>query len=177
MFMRLRRLITGSRGSEIAEAALVFPIAFLILLSIYWFGRAFNIYATINHAARQGVRYAVAQKCGSCSNTAPSVANIASQVGAALLAAHLDPGLVTPGATPRVACTGGAASCNLSAVPPQINYCTNVQLVTPPLPASGAPPCGVSIDFQYPYQMFLPGTSLNQKAYKLSAHVQMRTEQ
>ena len=51
---RLKRIIAETGGSEIAEAALVIPIFFLVLLGIYWFGRAFNTYATINHAAREG---------------------------------------------------------------------------------------------------------------------------
>ena len=55
----LRKILTGSVGSEIAEAALVIPIFFMIMLGIYWFGRAFNTYATINHAAREGARVAV----------------------------------------------------------------------------------------------------------------------
>jgi hypothetical protein len=179
MITRLRRLTAGTHGSEIAEAALVLPIAFLILLSIYWFGRAFNVYATINHAARQGARYAVAQKCGSCGNQQPLAADVANQVSLALQAAHLDPASVVPGPLTRVACPGQTMVCS-SSTSPAINYCTGVQLVPPPLAlpsASGVPPCGVSIDFQYPYQMFLLGTSLNQAPYKLSAHVQMRIEQ
>ena len=57
--VRLKKLATGTTGSEIAEAALVLPIFFLIMLGIYWFGRAFNTYATINHAAREGARVGV----------------------------------------------------------------------------------------------------------------------
>jgi len=179
MMTRLKRLLAGARGSEIAEAALVFPIAFLILLSIYWFGRAFNVYATINHAAREGARYAVSQSCASCGNAPPSVTDVAKQVKQALQAAHLDPSSVTPGTTVHTACPGQTMTCTTPASP-QIKYCTNVQLVPPPLnlpAASGTPPCGVSIDFRYPYQMFLPGTSLNKKQFQLSAHVQMRAEQ
>jgi len=59
--VRLKKIATGTTGSEIAEAALVLPIFFLIMLGIYWFGRAFNTYATINHAAREGARVGVAQ--------------------------------------------------------------------------------------------------------------------
>ena len=51
---RLKKIASGSTGSEIAEAALVLPIFFMLMLGIYWFGRAFNVYATINHAAREG---------------------------------------------------------------------------------------------------------------------------
>ena len=60
--LRLKKIATGTTGSEIAEAALVLPIFFLIMLGIYWFGRAFNTYATINHAAREGAT------CGRCAD-------------------------------------------------------------------------------------------------------------
>ena len=62
----LRKIITGTIGSEIAEAALVLPIFFMIMLGIYWFGRAFNTYATINHAAREGARLGTVQGCAMC---------------------------------------------------------------------------------------------------------------
>src|SRR5271166_4397951 len=103
--IRLKKLASGTRGSEIAEAALVIPIFFMILLGIYWFGRAFNVYATINHAAREGARFGTAQTCATCgglpgcggsANCSPSANQIARQVGQALQAAHLDPGQVQP---------------------------------------------------------------------------------
>src|SRR5580698_11227050 len=62
-----KHLLSANVGSEVAEAALVLPLVFMMLLGIYWFGRAFNIYATINHAAQQGVRAGVAQTCATCS--------------------------------------------------------------------------------------------------------------
>jgi len=46
------------RGTEIAEAALVLPLVFMLLLGIIWFGRAFDIYSTLSHAAREGARVA-----------------------------------------------------------------------------------------------------------------------
>ena len=45
--------IERDSGQEIAEAALVLPILFLILLAIFWFGRAFNIASTIERAAKR----------------------------------------------------------------------------------------------------------------------------
>ena len=42
---------------------------------------------------------------------------------------------------------------------------------------SGTPACGTTVDFQYPYQMVLPFTSISNQAFKLPAHVQMRSEQ
>ncbi|MBV9573844.1 MAG: pilus assembly protein, partial [Acidobacteriales bacterium] len=41
-------------GQEIAEAALVLPMLFLLFLGIFWVARAYNIYATVTQAARAG---------------------------------------------------------------------------------------------------------------------------
>ena len=181
MNVRTNKLLAGAGGAEIAEAALVLPIAFMVLLGIYWFGRAFNVYATINHAAREGARYAVAQQCASCGNAPPTVANIALQVGQAMQASGLDPNLAITDSVTHPACGGGNATCTVASGSgePPISYCTNVQLVpTAQLPAgSGGPACGVAIDFEYPFQLSLPYTSLGAQPVNLTAHVQMRTEQ
>ena len=44
----LRKLGRETCGAEIAEAAAVLPLMFLILLGIFWFGQAFSIYGTID---------------------------------------------------------------------------------------------------------------------------------
>src|SRR5271167_4371229 len=95
---RLKKIAAGTVGSEIAEAALVLPILFMLLLGIYWFGRAFNVYSTINHAAREGARAAVAQSCATCGspNQPLSPNKVAAQVAQALQASSLDPGQVQP---------------------------------------------------------------------------------
>jgi Flp pilus assembly protein TadG len=179
--VRLKKLVTGTTGSEIAEAALVLPIFFLIMLGIYWFGRAFNTYATINHAAREGARLAVAQTCAACGNAQPSLTAIGTQVAQALQASSLDPGQVTMAGEPltRAACGGGTTSCKTPSVgQPQICVYYNVQLQpAASLPLnSGAPACGVSVQFQYPYQFALPYTSLNMQKIMLNAGVQMTGE-
>ena len=48
------RIIAETTGAEIAEAAAVLPLMFLILLGIFWFGQAFSIYGAINRAAHEG---------------------------------------------------------------------------------------------------------------------------
>ena len=88
---RFTKMVRATRGSQVAEAALVMPLAFMLLLGIYWFGRAFNTYATINHAAREGARIAVAQTCGTCGNTAPTVGTVASTVTQTMQASSVDP--------------------------------------------------------------------------------------
>ena len=71
MISSLKKIVAGNRGSEIAEAALVLPIFFMLMIGIYWFGRAFNIYSTINHAAREGARAATAPASSSGGSARP----------------------------------------------------------------------------------------------------------
>jgi len=180
---QLKKIFAEAGGSEIAEAALVIPIFFMLMLGIYWFGRAFNTYATINHAAREGARVAVAQTCAACGNAQPSLTTIGNQVAASLKASSLDPSQATNAGEPatRAACGGGTTSCTTptGVGEPQICVYYNVQL-KPPLiilpQNSGGPACGVSVQFQYPYQFAFPYTSLNMQKIMLNAGVQMRGE-
>ena len=61
-----RRLARDTRGTEIAEAAVVLPMLFMILMAIFWFGQAFRIYGTLTQATRAGARAAVAPVCATC---------------------------------------------------------------------------------------------------------------
>jgi Flp pilus assembly protein TadG len=170
------KIVRDSGGSEIAEAALVLPLAFMILLGIYLFGRAFNTYATINHAAREGARVAVAHTCATCAspNTAPTAATVAAAVTSTMQASAVDTTKIIPyPSTPTpVNCTGApaAATCNVNS---NVTVCSNV-----PLNSSSpyAPVCGVTVTFQYPYQFTLPFTSLNNQQIILTADVQMQGE-
>jgi len=40
----LRKILSETRGAEIAETAAVLPVLFSVLLAIFFFGRAYNIY-------------------------------------------------------------------------------------------------------------------------------------
>lgn len=174
---RWKKVVGGTGGSEIAEAALVLPIAFMILLAIYWFGRAFNIYGTINHAAREGAQIGMAQTCANCTpgNAPPPIGTIATRVAQALQASHIDSTKITVIVAPvYTGCAGAAPVCSSSS---NIWVCTNVQMVTVPPASSGTPACGTTVDFQYPYQVVLPFTSISNQAFQLPAHVQMRSEQ
>jgi hypothetical protein len=183
--VKLKKIVSETSGSEIAEAALVIPIFFMLMLGIYWFGRAFNTYATINHAAREGARVATASSsaCVACSspNTPLTANQVADQVKQALQASSLDPTQVTNLGGTRAACGGGpAVSCApiTSVGDPQVCVRFNVQLqpaASLPL-GSGPPACGVSVEFQYPYQFAFPFTSLNMQKIMLNAGVQMTGE-
>jgi TadE-like protein len=165
----VRKLFASDRASEIAEAALVLPLVFMILLGIYWFGRAFNVYATINHAAREGARAAAAQTCASCGNQAPVTATVAGIVTQAMQASSVDPGQIKAYNPTLNFCAAGG-TCNTSG---NISICTNVLLQNAAgVTGLGAQACGVDVHFQYPYQFWLPFTSLNNQQLLLTADVQ-----
>jgi len=94
--MRLwHRIRHQTRGSQIAEAAVIMPLMIMMLLGITWFGRAFNLYATINRAAQEGAKAAAAPTCATCSNTFYNAATLQTTVINPILnAAHLDPNQV-----------------------------------------------------------------------------------
>jgi Flp pilus assembly protein TadG len=66
--MALRSVSRDDAGQEIVEAAFVLPILFLIMLAIFWFARAFNISATLDRAAREGIKVASRASCATCGN-------------------------------------------------------------------------------------------------------------
>jgi len=168
---RLHSLLRETHGAEIAEAAAVLPVMFMIVLGIFWFGQAFRIYGTITRAAQDGARAAAAPYCTTCTAANTPGGNAFNAVQAGLQAAHLDPDNIRPltGAnkwTPaamvdcvsgsNVACTNEAGVCVQD----------HVLLVSP---ASTVAVCGVSVSFEYPYQFWLPFTTLNQQKLQLKA--------
>lgn len=155
------------------------PIAFMILLGIFWFGRAYNIYGTITHAAREGVRTAVSPTCADCGNTIVSADQVADVVAQALMASKLDPNQVSP-VTPAFCqcgnpnCGGSTVACSaVTSGKPQVCVQFNVQLDGP---VSGPPTCGTAVSFQYPYQFYFPFTSLNFQLIQIRAQAEMKGE-
>lgn len=91
----VRRLARETSGAEIAEAAVVLPLLFMLLFGIMWFARAFNIYTTVNRAVREGALVASAPNCATCGNIPQNSAFIQNNVVNPILnASHLDPGQV-----------------------------------------------------------------------------------
>ena len=185
-----------SRGSEIAETAMILPLFFMIFLGIFWFGQGFRIYGTMTRAAREGARAAVAPACTTCAGSHDPSANAWTAVQSAMQAAHVDPTQLQP-TTPLglCACSSSASTTSCGAAPvacdsSQTNICVqgvahpngnskpavedNVELSAPGL--GGAGECGVSVSFQYPYKFWLPFSSLNNQTVNLRAQAQMRAE-
>lgn len=170
----IKKILICGRGSEIAEAALVLPLALLILLGIYMFGRAFNTYATINHAAREGARVAIVHTSAIANNSLPLPGPVVSAITHDMQAAGVDPSQIKSYVPSYTFCTNGGCYTD----PSKITICKAVQLQNP----SGNPTglgmtaCGMAISFQYPYQFLLPFTSLNNQKIYLTADVQMAEE-
>ena len=152
-----RHLRQDERGSEIVEVAAIVPLFFLLLIGIFWFGRAYNIYETINRAAREGARVAAAPSCAQCGNAAPSATQVAAAVNSALTASGIDPSqmqgynyqvfqsLSTPGTCPN---------------PPTLPTAPQV--------------CGVVVSFTYPFNFRLPFTAID--TVNLPAEARMKEE-
>src|SRR5712692_11699596 len=107
--------ITHDSGQEIAEAALVLPILFLILLAIFWFRRAFNIASTIERAAKHGIQTFDRPTCTVCGNSFPTDAQIFDSVNSALKDDHLQPANVTA-YSPAFACNAAPTCTTLQGV-------------------------------------------------------------
>jgi Flp pilus assembly protein TadG len=178
--LRIERLVVEADGAEIAEAAAVLPLMFMVLLGIFWFGQAFRLYGTITRAAQEGARAGAAPYCTTCgtqySSTA-SAANAVTAVNSALLASNLDPTAVQgPSPPPALnACSSNGNSCQAVA---GSNVCVqpSVQLYNTTVIPGGAGVCGVAVTFQYPYRFWLPFTSVNNQQIMLTASARVRVE-
>ena len=173
--------LKNADGAEIAEAALVLPVVFVFLLGIVWFGRALNIYSTIQQAAQQGAIVAARPTCGTCGNT-PAAAGgacpgtVVCAVTSVMQASNLDPTQIPPSSIPNPTnfCPPPLASgCSTAN---NISICRQVVLNPSTILAPQAPICGAQVSFQYPFQFYLPFTSLNLSQIILTAQAQSRME-
>jgi TadE-like protein len=176
-------------GSEIAEAALVLPLMFMMLLAIFWFGQAFSMYGTITHAARQGARAAVAPACTTCTAVNTPAQNAYNAVQSALAASRLDPANMSRPTTVPALCTCNStnAACNGGSLvmcdPSETSLCVQANVQLSFSLKGGAGECGTSVSFQYkyPHHFYLPCaewpcTSLDLGQMSLPAQAQMRIE-
>lgn len=170
----LRKLVRETRGTEIAEAAAVLPLMFLFMMGIFWFGQAFSIYGAITRAAEDGARAGAAPYCATCTITNSPATNAVNAVNASLLASKLDPTKIPVPSSPPTftACSGATNAC---ATVSGSNVCVQ-QSVQISNTSGGSTVCGVSVSFQYPFQFWLPFTSLNKQRILLNASARVRME-
>jgi hypothetical protein len=170
----MRNSLGPETGTEIAEAALVLPIMFLVLLGIYYFGLALSTYETINHAAMEAARVAAFPTCATCSlppGTQTTLAgNAAQQV---MQSAGLDPTRSTELVETLTPCGTNTLACEDPFTFGGPHMCVYYNVL---LNATGPQACGVYVSLQYPYTFYLPFSSLNQQAIQLKARVQFRGE-
>jgi hypothetical protein len=156
------REISGERGAEMLEFALVFAMLMMLLLGLVVFARAYNVYETITRAAREGARMAAL----------PSSAYDQSQGQQAYIdnkAQYVDPAssaIFEDYIKPVLQ----AGSLNPGAV---TNYNEQVTWLDP---NDSYEQCGVIISFQYPYRLNIPFLDLGLTTIYLNANVRMRLE-
>jgi TadE-like protein len=174
-----RVLVSAESGQEIAEAAIVLPILFLILLAIFWFGRAFSISSTLDRAAREGVKAAGRPSCATCGNTVPSSSQVVNQITDVLNASNLYVSRVQP-YSPSFACTASPApTCSTLQ---NVEICTGVPLTCGNVPCqtSTPAPCGtdaaLGVRVSFAYQTPLPLTIANIPPITIHASAQSEPE-
>jgi Flp pilus assembly protein TadG len=171
----LRRLAEDTSGAEIAEAAAVLPLMFMVLLGIFWFGQAFRLYGTITRAAQDGARAGAAPYCTTCTGANLPPTNAVNAVNASLIASHLNPNNVSLQSPPTLnACGGGTVNTCQTVAGSNVCVEEPVLLSTPSSGAAGV--CGIAVTFQYPYSFWLPFTSINNQQILLTASARVRIE-
>lgn len=181
------RLGCDARGAEVAEAAVILPLLFMLVMAIYWFGQAFLIYGTLASAARAGARAAVTPVCATCapSGTGPAQ-NAQTVIQNNMAAAHMNSSQLVPitkwTAPNQCLCNNGAvASCTQVACDGSVtNICVqeNVQISYPTI-QGGMGACGTSVSMMYKnsgYHFSIPFTGLDLGNIQFPAQAQMRTE-
>jgi TadE-like protein len=124
--------VSDEKGAELVEASLVMLLFTLLMLGVFQFGRAYNVYQNITNAAREGARFAVApQRGGGLSY--PTTGQVRAVVVDFLNSANLaDPGGANLQVLPNQS-LGGVAPCD---------------------PAVSGSPCGTRVSLTYPFSIF-----------------------
>jgi Flp pilus assembly protein TadG len=147
----LKHTARAEAGSVLVESAFTISLLLMLIIGIFWIARGYNVYSTMGRAAREGARFAVTPSCAMCGNQYPPDDQVRQVISDALQASALNPDLVTP-----------------NPISIQRDVILN--------PGSAQIEKGVVITFTYPYQIFLPFTSVGLSNYTLTAQVQMREE-
>jgi len=129
---RIKARFASEKGSELVETSAVILLFMMLVMGVFQFGRAYNIYQNITNAAREGARFAVAPERGG-GVTYPTTSEIRTVVVNYLNSANLaDPGATRLQILPNQS-LGGVATCN---------------------PAVSGSPCGTGVSLSYPFSIF-----------------------
>jgi hypothetical protein len=168
-----RRLAVETRATEIAEAAAVLPLMFMMLLGIFWFGQAFSIYGAITRAAQEGARAGAAPYCTTCSGSNPPTTNVTNAVNNVLNAAKLDPSLIRSSAPTVTVCPPAPS---ITGACPANGVCVRYPIQLSNTALGTSPVCGILVSLQYPFRFWLPFPSLNNQHINLTATARVRLE-
>lgn len=153
---RLRSIAVSELAAEVFEFAIVGPLVLMLLIGIFWIGRAYNVYETVTRAAREGARYAVLPSAVADGNAYADTPSSSCTSNTNTFNNYVAPALQADGLDPKAV----------------TDYCQKAQLLENTYPQQ----CGVVISFTYPVQMAIPFTSVNATTINIPAQSQMRLE-
>ncbi len=146
------------RGAEILEFAFVLGALLALMLGIFSFARAYEVYGTITRAAREGARMAVLPSSIHDGNTyIDGNQTSVTQANSLVFSRYITPALT-------------AANLDPEAV---IDYSETIGWLDP---SDADPQCGVTISFKYPYQFSIPFLGQGLGTVDIPTSVQMRRE-
>jgi Flp pilus assembly protein TadG len=143
------RFASDTRGQELVEFAFILPILMMLLMGIFYLGRAISVYEALGRAAREGARVALAPSCATCGD-ANNYTAANTVVNNALTSASLNTSNATISINP-------APTLNSS---DPANYQVN----------------GITVIVSYPFQLKIPFTGWDGTTINLSQTVTMRQE-
>jgi Flp pilus assembly protein TadG len=143
-----RQFRHNEKGAELIEMAFVILLFVVLMVGVFEFGRAYNIYQNITNAAREGARFAVAPQRGGTINY-PNNSEVRSAINNYMQSANLNP---------------ASATVNI-----QLNN-QDVDASCTPCSAGGGCACGTRVSITYPFAFFFYG------GVNLSTTVLMRNE-
>ena len=136
------------KGAELVEMAFVVLLFMVLMMGVFEFGRAYNIYQNITNAAREGARFAVAPQRGGTINY-PNNSEVSSVISSFMQSSNLNPASAT------------------------INIQLNNQDIDPactPCSANVGCACGTRVSISYPFSFLFYGGA------NISTTVLMRNE-
>ena len=129
----------SEKGAELIEMAFVILLFVVLMVGVFEFGRAYNIYQNITNAAREGARFAVAPARGGTINY-PNNSEVSSVINSFMQSANLNPASAT-------------ISINLNN--------QNIDPSCTPCAAGSGCACGTQVSISYPFSfLFYGGVNL-----------------
>jgi len=173
---RAPKACVGESGSQVAEAAFVLPILFLVLFGIVWSTLALSSASTLQRAAKQGVVAATRATCASCGDAFQSNTQVVQSIESVLNAAHMD-GTNLVSNSPAFACNPTPAP--VCSTVQGVEICNGVPLTcgsaacqVPPQNCGSQPALGMRVSFGYKFNSPVPIGSWQSITLRASAQAQ-----